>query len=264
VYDSPAIRRRCEHVFVRSKAEVNAVLALVGEGHTDSGIARLTGIPRTTVRDWRMGRVPKRSDRGGNWRPCPICAPGSVELPPSDYIYLLGLYLGDGCISRGPRTYCLRFFLDSAYPGIIEACRRSLGAIRPSQHAWIRPSRSSRCHIVAMCSNHWPCLFPQHGPGRKHERRIALSDWQAELLDEHREPFIRGLIHSDGCRVVANDRGLPSVRYHFSNKSEDIKRLYCASLDALGVRWTRPCDRQIAVYRKASVAILDEFVGPKR
>jgi hypothetical protein len=41
-------------------------------------------------------------------------------------------------------------------------------------------------------------------------------------------------------------------------------RLYCESLDALGVRWTRPCDKQIAVYRKASVAILDQFIGPKR
>ena len=55
-----------------------------------------------------------------------------------------------------------------------------------------------------------------------------------------------------------------SVRYHFSNKSEDIKALYCESLDALGVRWTRPCAKQIAVYRKASDAILDQFIGPKR
>jgi hypothetical protein len=55
-----------------------------------------------------------------------------------------------------------------------------------------------------------------------------------------------------------------SARYHFSNRSEDIKALYCASLDAMGVRWTRPCDQQIAVYRKASVAVLDGFIGPKR
>jgi hypothetical protein len=64
--------------------------------------------------------------------------------------------------------------------------------------------------------------------------------------------------------VVANDRGIASVRYHFSNRSEDIKTLYCESLDALGIPWTRPCDRQIAVYRKSAVAMLDTFVGPKR
>ena len=53
------------------------------------------------------------------------------------------------------------------------------------------------------------------------------------------------------------------ARYHFSNLSEDIKGLYCESLDALGVRWTRPCAKQIAVYRKDAVMILDGFIGPK-
>ena len=27
-------------------------------------------------------------------------------------------------------------------------------------------------------SKHWPCLFPQHEPGRKHERKIELMPWQ--------------------------------------------------------------------------------------
>ena len=64
--------------------------------------------------------------------------------------------------------------------------------------------------------------------------------------------------------VVANDRGIKSTRYHFSNKSEDIKALFCASLDRLGIPWTRPSARDIAIYRKAAVARLDEFIGPKR
>jgi hypothetical protein len=42
------------------------------------------------------------------------------------------------------------------------------------------------------------------------------------------------------------------------------KAILCASLDALGVHWTRPCDRQIAIYPKSSVRILDGFIGPKR
>lgn len=84
------------------------------------------------------------------------------------------------------------------------------------------------------------------------------------IVADHREALIRGLIHSDGCRVVANDRGVASVRYHFSNLSEDIKRIYCDSLDALSIPWTRPCDKQIAIYRKTAVAYVDTFVGPKR
>jgi hypothetical protein len=31
------------------------------------------------------------------------------------------------------------------------------------------------CTEVASYSKHWICLFPQHGPGRKHDRRIELT-----------------------------------------------------------------------------------------
>ena len=115
-----------------------------------------------------------------------------------------------------------------------------------------------------MSWNHWPCLFPQHGTGKKHERSIYLADWQRDLVSRNHESLIRGLIQSDGCRTVANDRGVESVRYHFYNLSEDIKAIYCASLEALGIHWTRPSYKDIAVYRKADTARMDEFVGPKR
>jgi hypothetical protein len=94
-----------------------------------------------------------------------------------------------------------------------------------------------------------------------------LEPWQSEIVSHRHEPFLRGLIHSDGTRIVATERKGTYVRraprYAFSNRSEDIKRLFCDSCDALGVRWTRPSDQQIAIYRLASVARLDEFIGPK-
>ena len=119
-----------------------------------------------------------------------------------------------------------------------------------------------------MYSKHWVCLFPQHAPGRKHRRSIELATWQREIVEQTREPFLRGLIHSDGCRVIARERQASRVReaprYSFSNKSDDIKKLFCESCDALGIRWTRPNEREIAIYRIESVGKLDEFVGPKR
>lgn len=123
--------------------------------------------------------------------------------------------------------------------------------------------RSDHCIEVRSGSKHWPCLFPQHGPGKKHHRPIRLEPWQKLLVKQATEDFIRGLIDSDGCRVVANDRGVRSVRYHFSNRSDDIRGLFCAALDHLGIRWTQNSRYQIAVYRKAATARLDEFVGPK-
>lgn len=64
----------------------------------------------------------------------------------------------------------------------------------------------------------------------------------------------------DGCRVVANDRG---VRYYFSNRSDDIRALFCSALNDRGIPWTRNAKHQVAVYRKAATVRLDEFVGPK-
>lgn len=44
---------------------------------------------------------------------------------------------------------------------------------------------------------------------------------------------------------------------------KNILGLFTAALGDLGIRWTRPNAHSIAVYRKAAVARLDEFVGPK-
>ena len=94
-------------------------------------------------------------------------------------------------------------------------------------------------------------------------RRIALEPWQQALVDQETEEFVMGLIHSDGCRVVANDRGVMSVRYHFSNMSEDIIGLFTAALDQLDIPWTRSSKKVVSIYRKAATARLDTFIGPK-
>ncbi len=53
--------------------------------------------------------------------------------------------------------------------------------------------------------------------GRKHTRPIRPETWQELLIKQATEQFMSGVIDSDGCRVVANDRGVRSVRYRFSN-----------------------------------------------
>ena len=99
-------------------------------------------------------------------------------------------------------------------------------------------------------------------------RRIALTDWQDRVVSVHVERLIRGLIHSDGTRIVATERKGRYVRraprYAFSNRSEDILGIFRDACVAAGVHCTRASQTQIAVYSKAAVARLDEFVGPKR
>ena len=156
----------------------------------------------------------------------------------------------------------MRITLDRKYPGIVERCRVAIDSLMSGQHAPVE-KQPRGCVVVSLYSKDWPCLLPQHGPGKKHLRPIRLEAWQELLVEQATEEFIRGLIDSDGCRVVANDRGVRSVRYHFSNRSDDIRSLFTGALDALKIPWTQPGQYVIAVYRKAAVARLDEFVGPK-
>jgi hypothetical protein len=202
---------------VRSAEEFSGVQRLIAAGVNDCAIARHTGIPRPTVRDWRcrpqvLTRIPAGSTA------C-VVDHDFAALPAAPYSYLLGLYLGDGCISRIRRVWRLRIVLDTKYPAIIDRCREAIDMLMPNQRARVM-QLPKNCVEVSLYSKHWPCLFPQHGPGKKHTRRIALEPWQQALVDQATEEFILGLIHSDGCRVIADDRGVMSIRYHFSNRSE--------------------------------------------
>jgi hypothetical protein len=189
----------------------------------------------------------------------------------SDYAYILGMYLGDGCVSWTGRAAQLVITLDSAYPGLIVECADALGRIAPHKVA-IRKHSTANCVRVEAGWKLWPVLFPQHGRGRKHTRPIVLTSWQWELVRHHREQFIRGLIHSDGCRTINRFKTkLPSgrvaeyeyVRYFFSNLSADIRQLFVQVCDELGIRTTQSNHRNISVSHRDSVAILERIVGPK-
>ena len=91
--------------------EVDTVLRLLGEGLNDSQISRATGINRTTIRGWRTNGPP--ASRARQASQCPRC--GGAQLDEPGYVYLLGLSLGDGCISRDPRTFKLRIVQDARY-----------------------------------------------------------------------------------------------------------------------------------------------------
>jgi hypothetical protein len=111
--------------------------------------------------------------------------------------------------------------------------------------------------IVNAYFNGWPSLFPQHGPGRKHERAIVLDAWQREIVERHPAEFVRGCIDSDGCRhrrIVAK-RDYPA--YSFKNASEDILESFTWACDLLDVRWRRSNRETISIARRADVARLD-------
>ena len=194
--------------------------------------------------------------------------------PPDRWSYasLLGLYLGDGCITPTRRTYQLIISCDAAYPDLIESARTVVQLTALNSKVYLRPHRVDRCVRVEASWRSWAEAFPQHGRGRKHERPIVLEPWQQDIVDEHPWVFLRGLLHSDGCRTVNRFKTkLPGgrvaeyayPRWFFSNRSEDILGLFCTTCDALGVRWTRSNHRNVSVSHRDSVALLDAHIGMK-
>ena len=255
---------------MRSIEEVLWVEDLVDQGLNDCAIARLLGLPRTTVRDWRQTRrwqLPKQTSERESCSRCGHPRHRFDELG-DRYVYLLGLYLGDGHIVHHMRgVYRLTISLDSRYPGIVDECRDAIQAVMPAGRVGLQFRYGGTCAEVTNTSKQWPCLFPQHGPGRKHERCIELTDWQVALVKRHPRELLRGLIHSDGCRgrnkIRHPTKTYEYPRYTFCNRSDDIRRIFCEACDLLGIDWRVMNRWNISVARRASVARLDEFVGPK-
>ena len=242
-----------------SREKVALVRALHAEGLNHSQIARRVGISRVTVRNWLRGDIPN-FDRARVT--CPVCNGVPSTLPQAPYTYLLGLYLGDGYIGAGPRgVYRLRISCANAYPGLIERCEGAIQQLLPVKVGRVRYKGHTEVNAY---SKHWVCLFPQHGSGVKHKRKIELTAWQHELVDRDPRHLLRGLLHSDGCRVLNWVNGTPYPRYEFTNVSADIQAIFGRACNALGIEWRPNKPNSLSVARRRSVAVLDEFVGPKR
>jgi hypothetical protein len=238
-------------------------LAAIGAGESLNSVSKRLGVSRAALRDWR-----DRGERPAQPSECPQCGTGTLDDP--SYAQLLGLYLGDGCLSRHRRdVYALRIACDDVYPRLIDEAEAVVRAVHPGRP--VHRVRAVGCTSVVSYWKHWPCLFPQHGAGRKHRRTIALADWQREIVAAQPELFLRGLFNSDGCRVAnwttRTVAGQPKryeyPRYMFSNESADIMRLCQWTLDLLDIPWRMPRRNALSVARGEAVARLDSFIGPK-
>jgi hypothetical protein len=250
-----------------------AALELIAAGINDCEISRRLGIPRGTIRDWRRPTYVPRNPKVPR-EVCPRCWRGAKPLrfTAADYCELLGLYLGDGCISDSPRTARLRITLDLKYPGIISDTRALVARCFPSNRVDVqRAGMTGNCVNVSVYSLHLPCVFPQHGAGPKHERPIVLEDWQERLVEDAPWHLLRGLIRSDGSAFinrtdVHRPRPYEYLSYDFSNRSRGIVDLFTWACELVGVEYRRTGTgrlHDVRINRRASVAKMLEHVGLK-
>jgi hypothetical protein len=238
-------------------------LTLHADGVPFSDIYRQLQLSRNTVAWWLYRRrEPAACVPVGR---CPFCDRPSrtVDDPPA-YAYLLGQYLGDGHLLTTVRVPLLTVTCDLRYPGLIHEVTTAMEACGAKTVGY---QERTGCISVRSSWKHWPCLIPQHGAGKKHDRPIRLHDWQQNIIAIHAERFLRGLFHSDGCRSINRihhaGRTYSYPRYMFVNESADIMRLCQQSLDRLGIRWRMARPDSLSVARRAAVAELDRHVGPK-
>jgi len=250
------------------QATVDLAKALSDLGILDRENAAICGVSVAAIRHWRYGRRRSGSHRNRDAPRCPRCH--GRPLDEKAYAYLLGLYLGDGHLLLSRKgVWLLSITCCDAWPGLMEQARLAMSAVMPSSKVFDRAKVG--CTDIKSTSKHWLCLFPQHGPGRKHQRKIELAPWQERIVTEYPGQFARGLFHSDGCRAINRvrrplkdgDRWYEYPRYFFVNHSADIHRLCGEALDRLGVEWRFSKPTTISVARREAVATLDKFIGPK-
>jgi hypothetical protein len=185
---------------VRPQELVDSALRASDDGMPDAANAALHGVAVKTIRRWRREYQRRGRERGQlhTASTCSRCEDSGLDA--AAYAELLGWYLGDGYISRGRRdVFNLHVYNDRQYASDNLRIALLMTSVKPGGRPHTR--QVPGCVVTTMSWKHWPCLFPQVGPGRKHERPIILEDWQRTIVESHPDAFLRGLFHSDGCRV---------------------------------------------------------------
>lgn len=246
----------------------NQTLKLYNEGYNLSQISRELNINRTTIRFWINGKYKIDRNSVDNFIPKNYIIENNLQ---EIYSYILGLYLGDGYINKQGRTYKIRFFLDAKYQALNEYVKAKLSKLFPRNKVNVVKTKKlnsdqNSMEVIYCHNNYMLLLFPQHGPNKKHQRKISLEDWQLEILDP--KSFLTGLFHSDGSYYFNNNSH--THQYCFSNYSKEIIELFRNCLSHFSIEHylskTQVNDNmkyQVFITRKKSVENLNSIIGTK-
>lgn len=242
-------------------------------GLSDYKVSEKLGISRPNIQRWRKqyfsnsSKMMKRKEileasalkRYGDPNNMDV-----TKLPSDSYAYILGMYLGDGCLSKSTkcRTCTLYITQNREYDIVVNDCLNHLKNLMKEFD--IEPTvvyrKNSKACDIKINSVYTLKLFPQHGEGLKHDRKINLEDWQWTHVEKEPWMFIKGLMHSDGSKYF--DKYNSKWHWQFTNRSEDIKDILCQVCDTVGLQWTR-CKQNVSFYKSESVIMLNENVGEK-
>ena len=143
----------------------------LAEGVSQRQIARDLNVDHTTIAYWiknGFSSGTRNFKSNSDEEIYNICKKYSAE-----YSYILGSYLGDGHITKMPRTYKLRIFNDAKYDNIIEDQSQALSVLFPENVIRQHKQLHSNCVEVIIHNKELPRFFPQHDSGKKHDRDVS-------------------------------------------------------------------------------------------
>lgn len=201
------------------------------------------------------------------------------ESQQKSYSYLLGFYLGDGCLQHNIRKNCRSYTLlisnQADFTRMNKEIESALIDIFPNKTIKFYKRKKSNCINIKLTAVNLHFLFP-HGIGKKHTREIELTSWQDDLLKKYPKEFIKGLIESDGCRFAPRKKQCPTyIIYQFTNCSLDIHKFLQKASTQIGLNFTfrltksknKPSHYALKYWTcfndRKSFKILDDFIGPK-
>jgi hypothetical protein len=171
------------------------------------------------------------------------------------------------CAGTDPACLAMRRWRNGKLDGLKSHCPKGLVGSNPTRRITgiEKGMRTAQevAEVKALAARGLNQCEIARATGRKHERPIVLADWQYAIVEQHPKCLIRGLIHSDGCRVLNKSMSHVYPRYFFDNASGDIRGIFCDACDRRGIAWRHPKERTISIARRESIALLDTFVGPK-
>lgn len=184
-----------------------------------------------------------------------------VTKHPSEYSYLFGLYLGDGCVEYVKGNFhVLSIHQDSKYINLINKHKESIiNIFGKPPYIFNR----GNCTIIRVGGSHVKFLFPKFGVGMKHLNKITLPKILLDNIDYLN--LMKGLFQADGSYYL--DRHAKKYCFNFVNKSLDIIEIFKFCLDKLSIGCTiykRKSDIYcLSVRRKSEVSKLLDLIGTK-
>lgn len=257
---------------IYTKEDKDKVLKLFETGSNQSAISRETGVPRETLREWLKPKDISKRIRNSYVPIINFDEYLNTEEKRRAYSFLLAIYLCDGyvCKYKTLRAPSLRMFNDSRYPINIQEWANKAKIIFPNNSIKIFKKKSSNSCEILLYSKKILDLFPQHGPGKKHSRKLNFENWQMQIVKEYPEEFIRACIQSDGCiyHQKLKNGNYSYKRYNFVNKSEDIMNLFAYALSVLGIIKEKTFNKSrnlfvVQNFSKEDTQILEKIISKK-